>query len=267
MADTVAGSELVAAYQLGAQRLRARTRTVTEAAWTGLGSYDTPDVERFTALAADITDAAASAAAGLSEAFVASYVAAETGEAVRLPGAAALVRPVPAEVVYARPFHQMWRDLSVGLLWTEARDRARNFAGTLAYTDAQLALRSSWTTSMSSSPRITGYRRVLNSPSCGLCVVASTQRYSRGDLMPIHHRCDCTVEPIVGGSPNTRVIDGERLELVKRRLASEDGTYTRAAIRRMKIDVDDLPAVEVRMHGEMGPVLTFAGQAFNEGPQ
>lgn len=48
---------------------------------------------------------------------------------------------------------------------------------------------------------VVGYRRVVHPElsksghSCGLCIVASTMLYKRGDLMPIHSGCNCeTVE-------------------------------------------------------------------------
>lgn len=49
--------------------------------------------------------------------------------------------------------------------------------------------------------QVTGFRRVVHPElsesgrSCGLCIVASTMRYTRGDLLPIHSGCNCeTVE-------------------------------------------------------------------------
>ena len=47
---------------------------------------------------------------------------------------------------------------------------------------------------------VVGFRRVVHpelskSGSCGLCIVASTMKYTRGDLLPIHAGCNCeTVE-------------------------------------------------------------------------
>lgn len=44
---------------------------------------------------------------------------------------------------------------------------------------------------------VVGYRRIVHPElskygrSCGLCIVASTMMYTRGDLMPIHSGCNC----------------------------------------------------------------------------
>lgn len=52
-----------------------------------------------------------------------------------------------------------------------------------------------------SDKKVTGFRRVIHpelsesGQSCGLCIVASTMRYTRRDLLPIHAGCNCeTVE-------------------------------------------------------------------------
>lgn len=52
-----------------------------------------------------------------------------------------------------------------------------------------------------SDKKVTGFRRVVHpelsesGQSCGLCIVASTMRYTRRDLLPIHAGCNCeTVE-------------------------------------------------------------------------
>lgn len=45
--------------------------------------------------------------------------------------------------------------------------------------------------------KVIGYRRVIHpelsksGTSCGLCIVASTMEYTRGDLLPIHSGCNC----------------------------------------------------------------------------
>lgn len=49
---------------------------------------------------------------------------------------------------------------------------------------------------MSTETVIVGYERVPDGNACDLCDLASGQRYTRGDLMPIHDGCGCGVEPL-----------------------------------------------------------------------
>jgi hypothetical protein len=120
----------------------------------------------------------------------------------------------------------------------------------------QLAARDTANRVISTTPRVVGYRRVLGSGvNCGLCIVASTQRYGRDDLMPIHPNCGCTVEPIIGQTAPPKVLDKGRVDLIKSQLRSEDLPYTRQAMSRLRIDVDELPTVEIVDHPELGPTL------------
>lgn len=63
----------------------------------------------------------------------------------------------------------------------------------------QLAMRS---LSNDAKKKVVGYRRIVHpelsasGKSCGLCIVASTHRYTRGDLLPIHAGCNCEVAEI-----------------------------------------------------------------------
>uniref|UniRef100_UPI001D0D1143 hypothetical protein n=1 Tax=Klebsiella pneumoniae TaxID=573 RepID=UPI001D0D1143 len=44
------------------------------------------------------------------------------------------------------------------------------------------------------------YRRVLTgNENCALCVIASTMRYRKNSLMPIHPGCDCDIDVIPPG--------------------------------------------------------------------
>jgi hypothetical protein len=99
------------------------------------------------------------------------------------------------------------------------------------------------------SSRIVGYRRVTDGNACRRCLLASTQRYHVGDLLPIHPRCGCTVVPIVGTTDPGHVIDEETL----RRLNDGDLEGARDAARRFNEEV------EIGDHGELGPVLQPAG--------
>ena len=70
--------------------------------------------------------------------------------------------------------------------------------------DIQSASRNTHHVAMDKLPKskVVGYRRIVHpelsesGQSCGLCIVASTNMYSHGDLMPIHNLCNCEVAEV-----------------------------------------------------------------------
>ncbi|MEQ4716080.1 hypothetical protein [Nonomuraea sp. B19D2] len=108
-------------------------------------------------------------------------------------------------------------------------------------TDLELTGRNTANAVMEADRRVIGYKRVLSDKPnhCDLCVIASTNTYRRGDLLPIHPACGCTVEPIY--------LDGSQEEASLDRRIEE--AYRQAA-ERTQIAVLD--------HGEYGPYLQAA---------
>ena len=98
------------------------------------------------------------------------------------------------------------------------------------------------------------YRRVLTGrENCALCVVASTQRYYRGDLLPIHPGCDCGVQPLPPGLAVNQVIDEDLLEQVHQITADRLGVSDRGGRTP-----DYRKLLTVSEHGEYGPTLSWA---------
>lgn len=97
------------------------------------------------------------------------------------------------------------------------------------------------------------YRRILTGrENCGLCVVASTQRYKVDNLMPIHPGCDCDWGPLPKGM-HPHVLDENLLEaahgVVEERYGEADRSARSPDYMRMIVIVD---------HGEYGPVLQWS---------
>lgn len=106
-----------------------------------------------------------------------------------------------------------------------------------------------------SDKKVTGFRRVVHPElsesghSCGLCIVASTMRYTRRDLLPIHAGCNCeTVEIFdidgVEFDPGHQ-INLEDLEVFYREAGDSTHGWDLKRGRYMVID-----------HPEYGPTLT-----------
>jgi hypothetical protein len=161
------------------------------------------------------------------------------------------------EQVYTRPFVDMRTALSKGASVTDAINKGAFRAQDLARTEIQLARRGAGLRARGRNQNIVGYLRVLSgAENCALCYVASTQRYRKGDLLPIHPGCDCGETPIYGTTDVGQVIDQERLDATHESIAERFGVSDRSA------RAIDYSKIAVREHGELGPVLTVADQNF-----
>lgn len=165
------------------------------------------------------------------------------------------LRGTDAQEVYERGFKTVWYELSkgkdIGIAVGMGAERLYN----IVRTDLQLAKTNTGLFIRNNNSNIVGYARVLSgAENCALCYVASTQRYTRGQLMPIHPGCDCGEMPIYGNQDPGRVIDEVNLEATHDAVASRFGKSDRNAA--------DYANITIRQHGEIGPVLTVEGHRF-----
>lgn len=108
---------------------------------------------------------------------------------------------------------------------------------------------------MWSAPKVTGYRRITHpefskTGTCGLCIVASTRFYKVSELMPLHDKCKCTISPITATQDLGLKLNEDDLKKIYEAAGS---TY---ASDLKKI------TVQIREHGELGPILTRKGDTF-----
>lgn len=174
------------------------------------------------------------------------------------------LRGVDAEEVFRRPAVELYTALTKGKTLDEAVDAGLKRAVGLAVTGLQLAKTSTVQRRLSKDDRIVGYRRVLTGrEDCALCAIASTQRYTRGDLMPIHPGCDCDVAPIRGTEDPGRIINADLLEQTHQAVENLAGSADRSA-RDIGLGTgrDYTHLISTRTHGELGPVLTWRDQHF-----
>ncbi|MGH3099313.1 MAG: hypothetical protein ACRDMV_25310 [Streptosporangiales bacterium] len=258
---------LIAAYGVQVADIRQRIENVVVRLWRALGSYRDADARRFAETITPMILAGQVQIEHLTESYLTQYVARILAEA-RHVGRAAQLGPLdysdlrkstdPADV-YRRPFQQVWTELSHDVPYPDAVDRGERRAKDLAATDLQLAKTHKSRQVMETMPdQVVGYRRVLEGDySCGLCVVASTQRYHKGKLLPIHPECDCGIAPIVGTNDPGQVIDEDRLvrahDEIMKRLGVSDAGARNPDYRKLLIE---------HTHGEIGPVLAVRGQSF-----
>lgn len=315
-------TRLEAASVAAQQRLREFTAAAVTRAWENLGGYDDTDVARFLAVAIPLVRAAQRQAVSLTDAYVAraldrrplgidpqDILPTIRGGGLATPDARDLVAP---EIVYRRPFVTTWTALADGKPFDTAVREGQHRASSLAATDVLLAMTHTTTEIARRDKTITGWERVPDASACPLCLIASTQRYHREQLMPIHDHCNCGVRPLTDpihaeSGRAGQIINRELYKQLKRdgvidRITAQqqkgrareraEGNRERANAtrdearterdprRRVRLEqraaswdvraarqdvIANGPDVAVRLHGELGPVLTNAGHAF-KGP-
>lgn len=187
----------------------------------------------------------------------------------------ALRNGVPNNVVYNRPFVDLRTALSQGKSMTEAIAAGGRRAQSLASTEVQLARRGAGLKARNANDRIVGYIRTLTgNENCALCTIASTQRYRRGDLLPIHPGCDCGEAQIYGTQDPGQVINQVRLdntyESIEQQLKLDPDFGARDAGLGKVINsptegeklADYTELIITSEHGELGPVIRWRDQNF-----
>ncbi|WP_425837304.1 hypothetical protein [Streptomyces fractus] len=231
--------------------------------WTSLGSYRDADVRRFQRQALPVVLAGERQVANLTASYleqlykdvdararrVSLDLDAVTGESLRG------VDPVD---VYERPFKEVWTALSRGESLDAAVERGGNRLETLAKTDLQLARTHTVREVADELPKFEYTVRVLQGEyDCALCMIASTQRYHKKDLAPIHPGCDCIVKTVTADYDPGQIVDEDRLERIHDLVEDALGRSDRGGRA-----VDYRKIIIARDHGEIGPVLSYRSQNF-----
>lgn len=260
---------LVNAYGQQVATIRARVLAYVNATWGDLSDYRDADIARFVKAVIPVVAAGRMQTATLTDAYLATVEATVLGRTVQPVGvtpmqvSATALRGTPDAEVYSRVGPTVWTALSKGADIAMAASAGLQRAQKLAATDMQLAKTHTTRRILTGKGGVAGYRRVIQGgASCALCIVASTQRYHSGDLMPIHPACDCGVLPIYGDHDPGRVIDPDSLDGVHDRIAERFGASDAGAGAIPGSVKQYRDALVTHEHGEIGPVLAVRGQAF-----
>ncbi|MER6485752.1 hypothetical protein ABT264_19615 [Streptomyces virginiae] len=231
--------------------------------WADLGSWRGEDVARFQRTALPVMLAGQRQVASLTTVYLERLYREIADETVRtdldfdrVTGRA--LRDVDPEDVYERPFKEVWTALSDGESLDTALARGAHRLETIAKTDLQLARTHTVREVGDGLPRFEYTVRELQGEyDCALCMIASTQRYRKRDLAPIHPGCDCLVKLVTADEDPGQVIDEARLEAIHDAVEAALGDFDRGG-RAM----DYRKIIISREHGEIGPVLGYRGQRF-----
>lgn len=251
---------LTEAYQGEVERVRTRTVRAAELLWANLPDYRDESIAAFRRRVIPVVQASSARVAQLTAAYQRRSLA-ELDETVPMaliaPDQIAEPRGVPADVVYQRPAVTVYTELSRGATLEAAVAAGATRLKSLVETDLQLVKVAQSQRSIEGS-RFNFYRRVLTgNENCALCTIASTQRYFKRDLMPIHPGCDCSVEVLPNGEDPGQVIDPALLEGTHGKVAELTGVADRGG---RAPDYREL--IVTSEHGEFGPTLRWRADAF-----
>lgn len=285
---------VVAAYQQATESLRSRLEQAITQLWQALSSYRDADRAQFVRQVVPLVAAAQRQMSALTSGYHTARRTLIVGRSMpvrvdpaSVSGAAARNGADPAEV-YGRPFDLVWRELGKGKVQRDEHFEALN-AGKIgpdlpplpdpdyvaqaieagmkraietALTDLQLAKTRTSQKVMTGDPKVVGYRRVLEGEaSCGLCIVASTLRYHKSDLLPIHPACDCSVAEIFGDKDPGATFGVDMLASTHKAIKDRFGKH--ASDARLIPGQKGLMYRDVLIthdHGELGAVLGIRGQ-------
>ncbi|MFJ7963139.1 hypothetical protein [Streptomyces sp. NPDC096324] len=251
---------LDARYTSVSVALRQRLIEVVLQAFGSRGAYRGADADAFVEQVLPIVLGAQQQMGALTDAYLSGMVGDMFGgtaaaRGVQIPQS---IRGVPPEEVYRRPFVTVWTSLSQGKSLTEAVRQGESRLVSVTGTDLQLVRTEATRQVLGGDSRVQFYRRVLRgSYNCAMCVIASTQRYRKEKLMPIHPGCDCGTRPLPAGQDPGQVIEPDLLEAAHEAVAKGTGQTDRGG--RLP-DYRDI--IIDRQHGELGPLMALRRDNF-----
>jgi hypothetical protein len=238
--------------------IRARVLAYAEFLWTNSPSLRDADVDRLVARIVPVVRSGQLQVAQLTDAYIGQMsLAAGISFTAGVDRALVNYRGVPSEVVYKRPAVTAYTKLAEGSTFAVAKKAGFERLSSIVGTDIQQTRNRQAQQSMGRSGFRFFRRELSGSENCALCSIASTQRYTRGDLMPIHPGCDCGVVGINSRRDPGQIIDGERLETVHASVERFVGQSDRGGRA-----TDYRKLVVSREHGELGPTLSWLDDNF-----
>ncbi len=256
---------LIAQYVSGRRTLRSALVEFIRRWFAASESFRDADAARYVRDVVPVALGAQRAIASAAWAFQGRYLADMTGD-TRAPESLAVddvtgrpLRGVDPDVVYRRPFAEIYRQLGDGKSLTEAVTAGERRAQLIGLTDLELADTHAAAAILGRDGRAPRFfrRELTGDENCAMCIVASTQRYRTGKLMPIHPGCDCVPVPVEGDAKY--VLDRKLLDAahtaIEKRFGISDPSGRAIDYRKILL---------VREHGELGPTLTVARHIFTD---
>jgi hypothetical protein len=188
-------------------RLRRLTVSLVGGAWTGLGSWNEADQDRFLELVVPAVLSSQRASVAVTEAYLAQALGRQPlGVSVdELVGSAVRAGAAPEEV-YRRPFVTVWTALKNGSEWRDAVGAGGARAQSTAALDVQLSMRATANAVQEADDAIFGYQRVADPGACAFCQEVDGAYLKSADASPLHNNCGCGLEPLTEPHPRARFL-------------------------------------------------------------
>lgn len=222
-----------------------------EDAWLTYANLDEVAAARFTTAASTIVEGGLRQVAGVAAGYT-STADAILGQSADIVIPAPTIRQgVPPADVYQRSIIEARRLIASGSSYADAMRGGQLRAVATAKTDMSLGNRAAMAQAKLARPWVVGYRRTLTGKSCAFCALASTQRYTRAELLPLHPSCDCGIAEIYGTTDPGQIINRELLTDLKAQGVVDDITAARSlpdakrAVESQRQRISDLKA-EIR---------------------
>lgn len=233
-------------------------RRLTEYAtrlWGSMGSWRDSDVDRFIEVLIPKVLAGQKQVAQLTDTYLARLSGSKPAGTIDVTD----LRGIPDEQVYRRPATALYVALGFkGKDFNEAQKDATERLVSILATGLQMAKVRQARQTLSTASGVEAFRRVLKGPkNCTLCIIASTQRYWKRDLLPIHPGCDCEIDTLGIGDHSEQVLDGDLLEQVHAQVEGFAGVSDRGGR-----EPDYRKLIVTNEHGEIGPLLGWKHQKF-----
>ena len=186
-------------------RLRATVTRSIVGLWGTLAPYNRPEAEKFVQYLLPLARGAQTAMSVMTASYLHQVISATANEPVgtqvtvppRTVVGAVLRDGLEQSELYQRPFTTIWWRLGQGDDPATARQKGLDRALTIALTDLQLAKTHTARAVLVAMPEVAAYRRVTRGDlSCPLCTEALGP-FPAEQLLPIHDRCSCDLEPLL----------------------------------------------------------------------
>jgi hypothetical protein len=259
MSDTARLAAMATAHAARRQTIIVKLLKLLLGLWGDFGSArDVDVVAGLAARSATLVGSSMLASRKLERAYLTTVLRELDAAPSSLPD---LVNPYPRSGVsgmdvYRRPAEQFVYALSQGSSVEDARTIGVERLTGLGTQDVKLAERDEADRVYKASGKVIGWRRIIHpelskTGTCGLCLVAATRFYTRGDLMPLHGpSCNCGTFPVTKTDDPGLKLNQDDLQNIydtAGSTAAEDLLNTR---------------VQVNEHGELGPILVREGDHF-----
>jgi hypothetical protein len=261
-----AADTLTDAYMAAVGQVRTRVLSYARLMWGSSTSLRDADVETLVARIVPVVQAGQLQVANLTNAYISRLAVLSGVIAERADISREVIdyRGTEASIVYTRPANTVYTALSRGADFKTAKQQGLDRLVSIASTDLQQTRNRQATAAYSRSGFEYTERTLSGAENCGLCVIASTQRYRVGELMPIHPGCDCGQRGVKAQSDPGQIINPALLELTHQAVKDKFGTEDRGA-RLITGDnpvSDYLDLIVTNVHGELGPTLAWRGDHF-----